>query len=171
MPHLTRRAWLHSALRALAPALPGPTLGFSTYAMPGLATEKALREIAAIGFDSVELALLPDRDAAPARLDASRRKEIRKLLGDLPLRLTALMENLTPSPRASLHREALDRLARAADLAHDLAPDRLPLVETVLGGGSWERVRTLFRDRLGDWVRVLAARASSWPSSRIGSAR
>ncbi|MFO0879361.1 MAG: sugar phosphate isomerase/epimerase family protein [Gemmataceae bacterium] len=158
MHGLTRRAFLHTALRAMAPHTPGLTLGFSTYGMPALTTARALREIAAIGFDSVELAILPDRDAAPARLDATRRKEIRNMLRDLPLRLTALMENLTPSPRASTHREALDRLARAADLAHDLAPDRLPLVETVLGGGSWDRVRTLFRDRLGDWVRVLAAR-------------
>lgn len=155
---LSRREFGMFLVTALAPTIPSLTLGFSTYGMPKLKTEQALAEIAAIGFDSVELAILPDRDAAPAKLTGHRRKEIRKRLGDHKLQPTALMENLSPSPKVVAHREALDRLARAAELAHDLAPHAPPLVETVLGGGKWETVRNLFRDRLGDWVRLLASR-------------
>ena len=39
-------------------------------------------------------------------------------------------------------------------LAKDLARDRPPLLQTVLGGGLWDEVKTRFCDRLGDWVQV-----------------
>src|SRR5262245_11436168 len=115
-------------------------------------------QLADIGFYSVELAVMPERDSAPARLTSARRKEVSKRLSDRRLALTALMENLTPSAKAAAITEARDRLGRAADLARDLAPDTPPLIETVLGGGKWEEVRGLFRDRLGEWVRVVAQR-------------
>jgi inosose dehydratase len=40
------------------------------------------------------------------------------------------------------------------ELAHDLAPDRPPLVQTVLGGGRWDEKKNLFRDRLAGWLTV-----------------
>ena len=70
------------------------TLGFSLYGMKTLKTAPALKQLAAIGYDSVELCLNKGWDAAPANLDDGRRKETARLLGELDLRLTALMENL-----------------------------------------------------------------------------
>jgi hypothetical protein len=109
---------------AIAPALvvaparkPGLTLGFSTYGLPKLPVSKAVALIASIGFDSVELAVIPDRDSAPTKLDQAMRKALRKQLGDSGLKLTALMESLTPSPSWREQATALDRLRRAADLA------------------------------------------------------
>src|SRR5262249_38159560 len=133
---------------AAAPAAPALTLGFSTYGMPKVPIERAITTLAGIGFDSIELAVLPDRDTAPGRLDAGKRKEIRKRLKDAGLKLTALMESLVPAPQAKVHEQTVERLKQAVALAHDLAPGQPPLVETVLGGGVWERVRGLYRDRV-----------------------
>ena len=99
MPPANRRQFLQ-ALPGLAavPALAAPseamTFGFSLYGMKTLKTEPALRQLAAIGFDSVELCLSPGWDAEPDNLSPARRKSIRALLANTRLRLTALMENL-----------------------------------------------------------------------------
>jgi inosose dehydratase len=88
-------------------------------------------------------------------LSTERRREVRRLLGAKRLRLTALMENLSPATADAQHKADLVRLRRVLELAHDLAPDRPPLVQTVLGGGKWDEKKTLFRDRLGDWVSAV----------------
>jgi inosose dehydratase len=165
MPKLTRRQWLTGvaglaaascqARRVSAPSPPaGCTLGIGTYAMKGMPLEKAIRTVADIGFDSIEIAVLPGYDGEPARLPAARRREVRKLLADNGLRLTALMENLPPAADDRRHKADLERLRRAMELGRDLAPDDPPLVQTVLGGGTWEAKRQLFRDRLADWLAV-----------------
>ncbi len=45
-------------------------------------------------------------------------------------------------------------------MAHDLAPDNPPLLQTVLGGAGrdWEQVKQPMAKRLADWARV----ASAW---------
>jgi sugar phosphate isomerase/epimerase len=140
---------------ALPKAAPSLTLGFSTYGTPKLKTEAALAVLGRIGFDSVELCVLPERDTAPLRLSAAQRQALRRQLRERGLKLTALMEQLIPSAEARAHAASRARLARAAELAHDLAPAAPPLLETVLGGGAWDKVRGLYRDRLGDWGEEL----------------
>jgi inosose dehydratase len=61
------------------------------------------------------------------------------------------MEQLTPTPDEEKHLADLGRLRRVLALARALAPRGRPLVQTVLGGGTWEEKKDLFRDRLGDW--------------------
>src|SRR6266446_4647082 len=154
----TRRQWLRdAAIGLLAPLVSGSrlrsqetaqprrgcSLSIGTYSMRGIALERALGIIADIGFDG-----------EPARMSAERRREVRRLLADRRLRLTALMENLPPATEDARHRADLDRLRGVMALAHDLEPDRPPLVQTVLGGGTWEEKRELFRDRLGSWLSV-----------------
>jgi sugar phosphate isomerase/epimerase len=165
---LSRRQWLQCAATGLfaatateggsvaadAPPARGCTLSFSTYAMRGMTLERALPAIAALGYDGVELAVAMGFDAEPARMSPERRREGRRLLADRRLKLTALMENLVPAADAGRHRAELDRLRRVTELARDLAPDHPPLVQTVLGGGTWEEKRNLFRDRLAAWLTV-----------------
>jgi len=166
-PPISRRSFisaLAAAGLAAGPALGGSdppttapagvTFGFSTYGMKALATEDAISTLAGIGYDSVELAALAGWDADPATLKPDRRAVIRRRLADTGLRLTALMENLPPSADDARHQAQVDRIKAAAGLAHDLAPDSPPPVETVLGGTDWAKSKPLFVKRLADWVRA-----------------
>ena len=79
----------------------GLPLGFGTYGMKTLKTEKAFEVLADIGFDAVELACFPDWDADTAKLSKERRKSLRKLLGDTGLELTAIMDRIGIAHRAN----------------------------------------------------------------------
>jgi len=66
------------------------------------------------------------------------------------------MEFLHPSRSdAPQQRQAtIDRLKAAAELGHDLSPDAPPLIETTLGGGRWDEVKTMYCDRIGQWAEL-----------------
>jgi inosose dehydratase len=130
------------------------TLSIGTYSMKGIPLEKAIGSISALGYDGIEIAVMQGFGAEPAQLGPDRRKDVRRLLADQRLRLTALMEHLVPATDDKQHKSDLDRLRRTVELAHSLAPDRPPLVQTVLGGGKWEEKKDLFRDRLDGWLAV-----------------
>jgi len=132
----------------------GFTLGFSLYGMNGLPLDEALRRSDEIGYHDVEPALMPGYGGDPTKLDKNRRREIRSLLDSLGLAIPALMENLRPCVDDAAHAANLERLARAAELGHDLAPGRPVVVETVLGGkpADWPGVRAEMVDRLGQWA-------------------
>lgn len=129
-------------------------LGFSTYGMKTLTTETAIGHIARIGFDSVEITVWPDWDAAPGNMSPERRQRVRTRLADSGLRLTSLMEHVAPSENDAQHTAHRTRLAGVFELARDLCPAQRPLVQTVLGGGQWEKKRELLRDRVGDWLEL-----------------
>jgi inosose dehydratase len=156
MESYTRRTFLGAAAAAaLAGAAPagknGCTLSIGTYSLQGLALEDAIPLVHGIGYDGIELAVLPGLDGAPATMPPDRRVEMRQRFNEARLRLTALMEQITPSADDRQHRADVDRLGRVADLARDLATGSPPLIQTVLGDGTWEAKKDLFRDRLGDW--------------------
>jgi len=132
------------------------TLGFSLYGMKTLKTEEALGVLAEIGYDAVELCVWPDWDSSPANMPPERRRSVRKLLRDSGLRLSSLMEFLHPSPTddAQQRQAMVDRLKAAAELGHDLSPDAPPLIETTLGGGRWDGVKTMYCDRIGRWAEL-----------------
>jgi sugar phosphate isomerase/epimerase len=134
-------------------------LGFSLYGMKSLTIGAALQALAEVGYDCIELPVMPDWPADSARLDRAARRAIRDQLEERGLRLTSLMENLTTLGDEAQHRANLDRLQRAAELARDLARDaRTPLIETILGGrsGEFESVRERLFERLRDWTKVMA---------------
>lgn len=145
------------AVGAAETVAPPITFGIGTYGMPSLAPATALDLVADTGFDSIEIAALADSPTAPEHLAPPLRHDLRARLAGRGLVLSALMENLPPAADDTVHRGQLDRLARAAALARDLAPDTVPLVQTILGGGRWDDVRGLFAERLAAW-RDLAAR-------------
>lgn len=130
------------------------TLSIGTYSLKGMALEEAVPAVAGIGYDGIEIAVQPGFDGEPLKMPAGRRKTVRGLLADHGLILTALMEQISPSPDAKQHQADLDRLRLVFELAHDLNPKQPPLVQTVLGGGAWEERKNLFRDRLADWLAV-----------------
>jgi len=142
-----------------------PTIGlaFGTYGMKALTTEAALRTIARIGYDGVELAILPGWPTDPARMSAADRKDLRRLVGELGLAVPAMLESLplqgTPKGRAV----NLERLKRAVALGNELAPSSPPMLDTILGGktADWEKIKGRMVDELKDWARVAEDRRTT----------
>ena len=106
-------------LLAKAPKEKDITLGFELYGMKVLKTDDALRILDEIGFDSVEFTVWDGWDASPANLSKSRRKDLRGLLGELNLRLTSFMENLTPDNDQKHRATRIERLKVAAQLGQE----------------------------------------------------
>ena len=129
-------------------------LAIGNYGMKSLSTEESIRAISEIGFDGFELCAIPEWDSTPARMGNERRRSVGSLLKEARLRLVAVMENLPPSADATLHAAGQERLKAAITLGRDLVPDQKPMVQTVLGGGKWDEVKTMFRDRVGDWAQL-----------------
>ena len=166
-PPITRRAFCDSIAfgaaaiafsNALAQSPKNPpeglALAIGNYGMQSYKTEEAIRSIADLKYDALELTVMPEWDSSPHKMNGERRGVVRKMLGDTGLTLTSLMENLTPSVADDDHQKVLERLKQAAELGHDLAPASPPLIQTVLGGGDWNERKELFRDRLGEWRRI-----------------
>jgi sugar phosphate isomerase/epimerase len=132
-------------------------LAFGTYGMKMLSTAAALQTIARIGYDGVELALLPGWPTDPAQISAADRKALSRRIGDLGLAVPALLESLplrgTPESRAT----NLERLRRAVALGNELVPASPPVLDTILGGktAEWDRIKGRMVDELKAWARVL----------------
>lgn len=165
---LSRRQFLAGSLAttvalsrgvAAAQAKPAVSFGFSLYGMKNMTVEAGLAACARIGYDAVELAVMPGWPAEPRLLAKEDRRRIGERLAALNLSLPALMENTPLAGDEKTHRQHLERLRRAAELGHALAPKQPPLIETVLGGapGQWDKVRELFAARLADWAKLAAA--------------
>ena len=137
-------------------AAPTIGLGFSLYGMKSLPLAKAIETCREIGYDCIELPLMPGWPADPEKLAFSARKELKSAFEKNGLRLSALMENLPLLSDEKTHAVNLQRLKMAAELAHQLAPDKPPLIETVLGGkpAEWDAVKEKMAARLKDWAKV-----------------
>jgi inosose dehydratase len=127
--------------------------------MKSLPTADALRACAAIGYDGVELALMPGWPTEPKRLGAADRRDLRQRLADSGLVPLGLMENLAEPAADAAHRANLDRLKAAAELGQALAPQAPPVIETILGGkpAQWDQVKEQLAGRLRAWAEVAAA--------------
>jgi sugar phosphate isomerase/epimerase len=148
-------------------------LGFSLYGMRSLTIDAALRALDEIGYDCIELPVMPDWPADSARFSREARRELRALLADRGLRLTSLMENLPATGDDSQHRANLERLKLATALAGDLGPDNKPLIETIMGGrpGEFDAVKDRLADRLRDWAKIAAeAHVTLAVKAHIGNA-
>lgn len=132
-------------------------LGFTLYGMRSMPLDDALSTCARIGYDAVELALMPGWPAEPKLLSPAARRQLRGRLRELGLVLAALMENLAVLADDAGHAANLERLRRACELAHDLSPDSLPVIETILGGkpGEWDAIRVRVAECVAEWGRVM----------------
>ena len=128
------------------------TLGFSTYAMKAMSAADAIKTIAGLGFDSLELCALVGFPTDPAKLEPVARAALRKRIADSGLGLSAIMENLPLQVDDKAHEAGLSRLRAAAEFGHALSPVSPPLIETVLGGSKWPDAKPLFLKRLADWA-------------------
>lgn len=156
---ISRRDFLGSiTFPAAAPAAKTNAIGFGfgTYGMRTLPADAALRTLALIGYDGVELSLLPGWPTEPAVLSKTGRKLLSSLLSDLGLALPSLLEALHLTGSPAKRAENMARLNRAFELAHDLCPRRPPLVETVLGRkpAEWDQVKAAMAEELRSWAET-----------------
>jgi inosose dehydratase len=130
--------------------------------MPTVPVEVALAHLDSLGFDGVELTVIPGYSTEIGRLDAAERRRIRKLLDEHRLALPAIAAHVDMLPDdASLVAANLEHLRRSVDLALDLAgPEGPPAINTTAGGhsGAGDEWRQPLLDRLGSLVEYAAAR-------------
>ncbi|HTN75695.1 MAG TPA: TIM barrel protein, partial [Pirellulaceae bacterium] len=151
--------WADRALAADdSPRIP---LGFSLYNMKSLSLADGIAACAKIGYDCTELPLMADWPGDSAKLAGEQIKAIRETLATNKIALAALMENL-PLLDDAKQQNNLARVRRAGELAHELAPDAPPVIETVLGGSptKWEDVKQTMVKRLREWAKVAEATRS-----------
>jgi sugar phosphate isomerase/epimerase len=164
MKSISRRALIGSMLPAARLKAAAATIGFGfgTYGMKALPWDQALRTVADIGYDGVEISLLPEWPTEPRLLSPGDRKRMRELLGELRLALPSFLEALPITGTPQGRTENIERLKRAMQLGHDLSPKNHPVIETVLGGktADWDRVKASMVAELKDWAKAAEAGAT-----------
>jgi len=157
----TRRHFLQTTAAALAlPSLSRsaeattPSLGFSLYGMKTLPLDTALQTCAEIGYSHVELALNAGYPTEPKVFHGEARKAAAAKLKALKLGLPCLMINVSLTADDQAHAAALDLIAAAGQMAHDMIPASPPLLETILGGkpATWETQNAGMAERLHGWA-------------------
>lgn len=137
-------------------------LGYSTWGMPTVPVDRAIRHLAQLGYDGIELTVIPRYTTELSTLDAAERKRIAGLLKAHHLMLSAIAahSNLLATD-AEAHARNVWRLKGAIDLAVELAQgDHLPVVETTPGGApeQWEELKSTLVDRMGEVVEYAQSR-------------
>jgi len=135
-------------------------LSYSTWGMPTVPIETAVAHCAALGFDGLELTVIPGWSTDAATLDPAARRRIRTLYDDAGLELCGLSGNVPLLDGDPAERDASTARFRGyLDLATELRrPGDEPLIVTTTSGGSqgeWD----VSADRLVDALGELAAHA------------
>ena len=128
-------------------------LSYSTWGMPTVPIDVAVAHCAALGFDGLELTVIPGWVTDAAGLDAADRRRIRRLYDDHGLALCGLSGN-TPLLEADAdeHARSMDRFRGYLDLAAELQQPGERLTVTTTSGGApedWDGVKDLLVDRFG----------------------
>jgi sugar phosphate isomerase/epimerase len=127
-------------------------LGYMTWGMPTVPIDVALRHLSELGYDGVEITVIPGYTTELSTLDSAERKRIAGLLKQYNLALPAVAGHtpiLTDTPEQWA--QNLDRLKRTADLCVDWQTDEgIPDLDTTVGGkpGQWEERKDLLVERI-----------------------
>ncbi len=137
-------------------------LGYSTWGMPNVPIDAAIHHIAFLGFDGIELTIIPRFTTELSTLDAAERKRIAGLLKQSDLALPAIAAHSSlMETEPETHAQNLWRLKGGVDLAIELAQgDELPAVNTTPGGKpeQWESKKHFLAERVGELVDYAAMR-------------
>ena len=114
-------------------------LGYSTWGMPTVPIDIAVTQIARMGFEGLELTVIPRWLTELSTLDAGARRHIRQLYVDHHLALPAVAGHTTLlEDDPGLHAANMERLCRTADLCTDLViGGSTPALNTTVGGARW----------------------------------
>lgn len=128
-------------------------LAYSTWGMPTVPIETAVAHCAALGFDGLELTVIPGWTTDAALLDGAARRRIRALYDDHRIALCGLSGNVPLLDSDGVpSAEAEDRFRTYMDLAADLQhPGERLIVTTTSGGLSahWDTTKAQLVERLG----------------------
>lgn len=137
-------------------------IGYSTWGMPTVPIDTAVSHIAKLGYDGLELTIIPRFTTELSTLDVAERKRIASLLKENNLALPAIAAHsslLETDP--DRHAQNMWRLKGGVDLAVELAQgDELPAVNTTPGGKpeEWDTQKDFLAERVGELVDYGASR-------------
>lgn len=137
-------------------------IGYTTWGMPDIPGDTALRFLSDIGFDAVELTVLPGYTTALDTLDKEERNRIRQLYTINGLSLPAVSAHrslLDEDPDG--HAENMKILEDAIDLCQDWSDgEGHPVMDTVLGGqpDDWDRKHDFILERVQGLVDYASKR-------------
>ena len=132
-------------------------IGYCTWGMPTVPVDTMIPFLAGLGYDGVELTVIPGYTTELSVLDATERRRIAQLLRDHRLELPAIAAQTSmveSDPDLALTHWR--RLTGAVDLAVDWAGDGAPPdVDTTVGGtpDDWDRLKGLLFERMSELVR------------------
>ena len=137
-------------------------IGYTTWGMKKIPGDTALRFLSDVGFDAVELTVLPGYTTALETLDREERNRIRQLYTINGLHLPAI------SAHRSLIDEDPDRHAGNLSILHDAIDlcrewsdgEGRPIMDTVLGGKpeDWDKKHDFIIDRVQELTSYAAER-------------
>ena len=135
-------------------------LAYSTWGMPSVPIETSVAHCAALGFDGLELTVIPGWMTDAATLDTAARRRIRGLYDDHGIALCGLSGNVPLFDGSLVEQTAtMARFRGYLDLAAELQrPDDAPLIVTTTSGGA-PRDWAASANRLVDKLGALAAHA------------
>ncbi len=140
-------------------------LGFSTWAMPDLPIEPVIVHLASLGFDAIEICVLPRFTTALENLDRTERRRIAQLLRDHNLKLSAVSSYLPMMEQDDAQfRFNRDYVMRTVDLADEwrdlwIPNGQPPVVVSGFGGkpGDIAALEPQLVDRLNELGDYAAA--------------
>ena len=131
-------------------------LGIGNYGMKAFDPLEALRHTARIGYEAVELTMMPGWPTEPTALSKEGRRRLAEAAENHGLMIPSLLEQIPLVVEGRDRATNLDRLRRDAELAHDLSPGSPPVIQTHLGGRSrdWPHLKEVVVERLMEWIEV-----------------
>ncbi len=137
-------------------------IGYCTWGMPKVPAGVFIPYLAELGYDGVEIAVLPGYATELSTLDSAARRRIAQQLRDHGLEIPAIAAH---SDMLDLNedkqRADMRRLKGAVDLAVDWALDgQPPSIDTTSGATSlpWDQAKLLLAERTAELVKYAAAK-------------
>jgi sugar phosphate isomerase/epimerase len=132
-------------------------IGYCTWGMPTVPVDTMIPFLSRLGYDGIELTVIPGYTTELSLLDRDERRRISRMLKEYHLELPAIAAQTsmvdTDPDTVAYHRK---RLTDAVDLAVEWAQDGTPpAVDTTVGGRSdqWDELKPLLFERMGELVR------------------
>lgn len=137
-------------------------IGYCTWGMPSVPVDRMIPFLAEVGYDGVELTVIPGYTTELSRLGSDERRRIARMLKDYHLELPAIAAQTSMVERdPDVAEQHWRRLTGAVDLAVDWAVDGAPpAVDTSVGGTpeQWDELKPLLVERMGALVRYAEQR-------------